>query len=264
MHGLTEDELDMRFADVMTNTTILTEEGKLGIGGILWLEKFAHIQEELGFRGKGFPIPGNLGARLNIPKAKSSALGAAVRKQIGGSIPTSFTLFKYGKREHLRRVYEEGRLRLSPASHYRDPSLNAAVADDELSFEKIRGKVRTRYTQKADYYCFCSSWLHGERLISDFDATAVLVVTDPHEFFVRLASALNEVTFEILFNRVTYVDPLLLDDHEISDLRFVKHMRFAYQMEHRWVAMPANPMKRLDKVELVLGSLKDISVLHGS
>lgn len=262
MHGLTDAEVELRFADVMTNQLILTEEGKIGIVGTLWLEKFTHLDEELKVRGKGFPHPARLDGRLGVPKPGVSALSEMVRKQVGGAVPSKFMLFKYGKREHLEPLHREGQLRLCPASFYSDPSLNLAVADSELSFEKIRGTVRTRYIQRRDFYCFCTSWLHSHRLVADFDATAVLVVTNPHDFFLRLARALNEPTFEIHFNRVKYVDPLLLDDHEIADLRFLKHMRFTYQTEHRWVATPPAGSTSIGVRNLSLGSLEDISVLH--
>lgn len=264
MRGLSDAEVDLRFADVMTNSTILTDEGKIGIGNILWMEKFTHVMEELAYRGKGLPPANTLGSRLLTPPATKSELGASVRGQVGGPVPTTFMLFKYGKLERLRSMHLEGHLRLAPASSYNDPSLNAAIADSELTFEKVRGATRTRYKQKSDFYCFCSSWLHGERLIYDFGATGVLVITDPHAFFLRLATALNRTTYDIRFNRVTYVDPLLLDDKELSDLRFVKHMRFAYQTEHRWVATPPKAVERLEPVNVCLGSLEDISVLHGA
>ena len=264
MSGLNDGELDLRFADVMTNSTILKDEGKIGIGQILWMEKFAHLQEELGSRGRELPPADSLGTRLITPPAEKSALGESVRKQVGGPVPSAFTLFKYGNLQHLKSLHFGGHLRLFPASHYNDPSLNAAVADSELTFEKIRGSTRTRYRQKSDFYCFCSSWLHRERLIFDFSATAVLVVTDPLEFFLRLATALNRTSFDVRFNGVTYVDPLLLEDKDLTDLRFVKHMRFAYQTEHRWVATPPKPMGRLEVVQICLGPLTDISVLHGA
>jgi hypothetical protein len=248
----------------MTNSTILTEEGKIGIGNILWMEKFTHQMEELAFRGKAFPPASTLGSRLITPPAKKSELGESVRRQVGGSVPKSFMLFKYGNIAHLRDLHLHGHLRVCPASYYDDPSLNPAVADSELTFEKIRGTERTRYRQKSDFYVFCSSWLHGERLIHDFNATGVLLITDPAEFFLRLATALNRTTFDIRFNRVSYIDPLLLDDKDLTDLRFVKHMRFAYQMEHRWVATPPDHEEALQPVSVSLGSLTDISVLHGA
>jgi hypothetical protein len=43
-------------------------------------------------------------------------------------------IIKYGRREHMTDLVERGRLRLTPASNYDDPSLNPAIRDAELEF----------------------------------------------------------------------------------------------------------------------------------
>jgi len=262
MRGLSERELDLRFADIVTNQVLLTAEGKIGLTGIEWMEKFTHVQEELGMRGLGLPDAPSLGNRLAVPKAITSGLDAKVRARFANGVSDHFVLFKYGKVEHLDGLLKRGELRLSPASKYDDPSLNVAVADDERHFEKIDGHSRTHYVHEGDFYCFCSSWIHGDRLISDFEATAVLVVDKPHEFFVRLATALDRKSYRIRFDRVEYVDPLLLGDHDVPELVFTKHMRFAYQFEHRWVAQPSRTDEKLAIVELRLGSIEDIAEIY--
>jgi len=262
MRGLSERELDLRFADIFTNQMLLTAEGKIGISGIQWLEKFTHVQEELGLRGLGLPDAPSLGNRLVVPGALASGLGAKVRARFPKGVPDHFVLFKYGKLEHLEGLLKRGELRLSPASRYDDPSRNVAVADDELHFEKIDGHSRAHYVYEGDFYCFCSSWIHSDRLISDFEATAVLVVDKPDELFVRLATALDRKSYRIRFNRVKYVDPLLLGDHDVPELVFTKHMRFAYQFEHRWVAQPPRADERLKRVDLNVGCIEDIAELY--
>ena len=137
-----------------------------------------------------------------------------------------------------------------------------AIADDELRFEKIDGHSRTEYRHRGDYYCFCSSWLHSDRLLADFEATAILLVREPHEFFLRLATSLNRTTYRIRFNKVSYFDPLLLGSDHVTDLAFTKHMRFAYQSEHRWVAAPPSKMEALKRVDLEMGSIEDIADLY--
>jgi hypothetical protein len=44
-------------------------------------------------------------------------------------------LVKYGLREYLEPALREGRIRVSPASRYADPSLNPAIRDNELVAE---------------------------------------------------------------------------------------------------------------------------------
>lgn len=262
MRGLSDKEIDQRFADVITNQTILTEEGKIGIVGIEWLEKLTHLDAELGMRGRGWPDSQTLGNRLATPQAVPSKLGAKIRARCTRGIPNQFSIFKYGKREHLQKLLCDGRLRLSPASIYNDSSLNVAIADDELRFEKIDGFKRTGYKYRGDYYCFCSSWLHSDRLIADFQATAVLFIHEPQEFFLRLTTALNRTGYTIRFNRILYFDPLLLGPDHVTDMPFTKHMRFAYQSEHRWVAVPSSGMESLTTVQLEMGCIEDIAELY--
>lgn len=263
MNGLSDSELDDRFADILTNQIVLTHEGKIGIGGIEWMEKGTHVHLELQHRGLGLPAHEFIADRAIIPDRSSIALGSRIRKVYPNGIPKSFTLFKYDKSKYLKPLLKSGELRLMPASSYDDPSLNVAVSDRELQFEKINYTQRVRYTSNFDFYCFCSSWLHSDRLISDFDADCVLVVKNPEEFFIRLATALDETDFKIDINKVTYIDPLRLGDRDVTHLAFAKHMRFAYQFEHRFVAMPTTDTK-LDQRNLQLGPLENICELYES
>jgi hypothetical protein len=260
MRGLSDEELDHRFADIFSNTTILTQEGKHGIGNIEWMEKFTHVMEELTFRRRGFPPHDTIKERFAIPKPSMPALGPMIREKYPNGIPSEFTLFKYGKRKYLQPLLEAGTLRLAPASSYADPSLNVAVGDRELEFEKIVGHERFRYLSE-NFYCYCTAWLHSDRLIHDFEADSVLAIKNPREFFTRIATALDERDYTIYVNRVTYVDPLLMGQaNHITDLAMVKHLRFAYQFEHRFVAKPPSP-RPLDTRFLTLGPLADIAEL---
>lgn len=261
MLGLTDSELDHRFADVLTNITVMNNEGKIGPAGSEWMERFSHLQLEFHSRGLRLPPREVIENRAAIPDGSSVMLGRKVRSVYPDGIPTSFTLFKYGKHKYLRPLMEKGELRLMPASSYDDSSLNLAVSDRELEFEKINYHERIRYKSRFDFYCFCSSWLHSDRLIADFDADCVLAITNPHEFFLRLATALDEQNFQIDFNKVTYVDPLLLGEHHVSRLGYVKHMRFAYQFEHRFVAMQQKD-EPIAQRDLNLGSIVDICDIY--
>jgi len=261
MEAISDAELDLRFADVFTNQLLLCAHGKIGIGAGLWTEKFAHLQAEYSIRGRDFPNAAEIERRLIVPSQASSALSERLKQDYPNGVPPAFTLFKYGKKEHLAPLIDKGSLRLMPASSYEDPSLNPATEDSELHFEKIWKGERTRYRSQFDYYCFCSSFLHLDRLIADFGADSILVVRDPWGFFRRIAETLNETSFQIYFKAVSYLDPLLLDEAEVADVAVVKHMRFAYQFEHRFVAMPTAETP-LEPRHLELGSLHDIATLY--
>lgn len=264
MVGLTNDELDLRFADVLSNSITLTQQGKLSPSSIEWTEAFTHLLQEYALRGLGLPAEKNdvLERRFCIPKPGTPALGAKIRAVFRKGIPEKFTLFKYGKREHLEPLLHDGSLRLCPGSYYSDPSLNVAITDTELELEKIVGHDRLVYRTDVDFYCFCSALIHHDRYVGDFDADSVLVVRDPHEFFVRLATALDEPDFDQYFQAVMYIDPLLLGAKtHITDLALVKHMRFAYQHEHRFIAKP-RAKRKLEVRQLTLGQLDDIADIY--
>jgi hypothetical protein len=53
--------------------------------------------------------------------------------------PSGFA--KFGKKEHIRRAFEEGVLRVAPASGFNDPSLNQAQKDDELQHWVVTRKT---------------------------------------------------------------------------------------------------------------------------
>lgn len=265
LEGLSDDELALRFTDCLSNQLILVDEGKIGASGIDWLQQTEHVLQEYSIRGRGFP-PGQPDFRRFRTSAPCYGrdLAKAIRKDYPGGTPKWFALFKYGQRKYLRPFVHEGFLRLMPASKYNEVSLTSSIADCSLGGEQIDGATRTRYRAKSDYYCYSSAWLHSDRLIGDFAADCVVAITDPHEFFVRLSVALNDTGLEMDFDCVRYVDPLFLAGCVFLDPAFTKHMRFAYQFEHRVVVYPQNTETRLDVQYLRLGSLNDIARFYGA
>lgn len=262
MIGLGDYELACRFGDIMTNQIILTEDGKLGIIAD-FLEKGTHVLEEYELRNIGLPQTQVMGKRFQIPTpVKDDPLIRKIKADYPKGIPQNFTLFKYGKLKYLEDFIDKGHFRIQPASAYDDPSLNPAIEDRELTFEKIEGHVRTEFTSKSDFYCFCSSYIHKDRLIEDFNADCVVVIIDPYAFFTRMAQALNEQEYYISFNKVTYLDPLLLKGIRIKNLAYAKHLRFTYQFEHRFVAYPKLSIEKLETRYLNVGSLNDIATIY--
>jgi len=258
MAPLSDSELDVRFGDITSNVANLTDSGLIGFQTD-WMEPLTHVFEEFTLRGLGIPAATSINDSLRIPKATNPYLCQKVRSIFPKGYPDRFTLLKYGKGEFLEPLYRTGKLRLAPASKYADPSLNLAIKDDELNFLKILSSGRIQYKSKSDFYCFCSSWIHSNRLVSDFDVDTVLIIHDPHEFFRRLMTAFNGSPKKVLFNKVTYVDPLRLGNQHIESIAFTKHFRFIYQFEHRLVIWPSNQNEALDYEYLDMGSLTDIA-----
>ena len=264
METLSIEELDCRFGDVVSNTTTLDDEGKLAFGtSHEWLESLTHVFFEYRLRGIGVPPADKIQNNLLVPKREGLELSLDVKKQFAKGYPTEFTLFKYGRLNHLELLLNEGKMRLFPASSYSDPSLNPSVQDDELNFTKIIKNKRIRYTSDTDFYCFCSAWLPNNRLVADFEADCIVVIHKPHEFFLRLRSSFRNKDWIASFNKVTYIDPLLMGENDhIESIAFTKHFRYAYQFEHRFIMYPPSYEKKLEYVDLELGSINDIAKIY--
>ncbi|MBK8008527.1 MAG: hypothetical protein IPK23_08885 [Rhizobiales bacterium] len=113
---------------------------------------------------------------------------------------TAGCLLKFGKKEHIQRTLEEGRLKVSLASTFNDGSLNAAQRDDELQHWSVTPNKRLHFRlygldskneevelpvtfkeyfeglQVVDFYVWCCSADYNARLFESFKADAVLVI----------------------------------------------------------------------------------------
>src|SRR5205085_8475920 len=113
---------------------------------------------------------------------------------------------KYGRSQFLTETLKKGILRISPASSYKDPSLNYAQQDDELEVAllglpsevkieaidektgKSKGRIEpignVKFMMRAptNYYACCLSLTFNQRLFGDFQADCALIIKDPKEF----------------------------------------------------------------------------------
>lgn len=238
----------------------------------------------------------------NDPRRKKIKLHHDIRAKPGyaesvpwGRIPkfdTSQGLFKFDKRKHLRRTYDEGVIRVSPAASYADASLNPARADanegrlvlrpSKRGFPIVvtsphRGTILDTAAEREDqiaielggelpFYVWCCSDSYEPRLFVDFQADACLVIRDHEAFARRLNAALLErhPGMPLMQARaVRYYDPLCPDD-SLQDMfstplawAFFKDWRYTYQAEFRFV-WPERRGDKLEQVEVTLGPLHDI------
>jgi hypothetical protein len=215
-----EQELAERLRYIVENMTVLTREGKAGVlapepHGKHWYPLFEHALEE--YRQRNLPPPANFLKNAQVPDPSHSisaqALAAVRRASLA---PDETYLVKLGKRDHMSAFYRDGKLRIAPAGIYNDPSLNAAICDDELSLssfglqsevliEAFDPKTGTRkfasdpignvtYTSrsKTDYYVFCMATLLDARLFGDFGYDSCVVIRDSAQFERRLSEAVAQ------------------------------------------------------------------------
>jgi hypothetical protein len=138
LKALTQLELNRRLRDLIRNVVILTSDAKIGLPplnpiGIEWMALITHIAEEL--RLTYGPWPAGLTGEANREEKFPDFAGALAQKAATAlaarGLMSREVFLRYGKPEYMTMLFEEGRLRVQPASEYAKPDHNGAVRDDE-------------------------------------------------------------------------------------------------------------------------------------
>lgn len=193
-------------------------------------------------------------------------------------------LIRFGAKKYMRELYESGGLLFQEASTFSQAE-NLSVRDDELTLLMKRYVPRDELKlvpgapdpdaisergvglnfsiSCPDFLVLCMTDTVNFRLISDWDAEAVVVIHDPAEFAKRLRIAsegvINKSGSDVLeFGKLRYIDPYF--PLENPDVPFCKHYKFAYQREFRFVARGINKLGFPER-KIEIGSIKDIADL---
>ena len=271
------------------NMTVLSHDGKVGLHGVdqmghYWMEKWTHLLEEYVIRYGPYPNGFIRGSLKNapivnptypeIPKSKSAI------DSIGGI--QNGSLYKFGKSEHLTKMFYNGVIRITPASYYSDPSLNKAIQDDELSFtiskratdfvikDKLGNKIPTfgdvkfQLTSPTNYFVHCFSSNYTFREYDDFEADTCIVINKPRKLFQKMMKAVKKVKpqFQGFSSPVKYLDPLTCSPDNI-DIFFAKHFNYSYQNEVRTIWLPDEPVNELEPFFINVGEMKQYAkIIH--
>lgn len=292
LEHVSEEDLGQRLRDIVNNSIILTEKGQAAPrspaeGGGYWMMKLTHIREEYLLRGHDYPdnvLKGITLPKFTYPEPPKSAIAIKGKDFIRGKY-----LIKYGKFEHLSKIFEEGVLRIAPASSYKDPSLNYAIGDDERTvityglpkevkmtvIDHKTGEEKgtliptsniTYYSEcKTDYYVFCLSMVYDHRLFEDFDkADCCIIINKPSDLLRRIESISSQVLsgWKMFNMPVTYLDPFNAQEEEHIPF-FTKNFKYAYQFEYRLAWLPPDPSfnEKMNYLFFNIGSIKDIAEL---
>ena len=289
LQDVSNEELDQRLRDVSLNLSRINEIGQLSIDTSpahldLWSKLITHVFMEYGMRDG---IPDGVMNESGIPYVTHPEAPDGFKILSGDEMPTSNYLVKLGQKEYMHELFHNGRIRISPASFYADPSLNPAIQDEELSFNSIALKSETNITSidqdgkpgqsleplgnitithsAKNYYVYCMTKKYDFRLIDDFGANSMVLITDPKEFGVKFMKAVQDLygdEYQYLWIPVYYADPFNVDK-DLFSIYFAKHFRFSYQNEYRFLMIPKTEEDiPLDPFFIELGSLQDIAKLY--
>jgi hypothetical protein len=243
------------------------------------LKLLVHVLREQGDRA-GDPsisfdegkVRGAASASYQPPKLTTPFVGS----------PSGFA--KFGKRVHIRRAFDEGVLRVAPASGFNDPSLNAAQRDDELQHwtvtpnEQLMMRVIGRDNNGneveipvekrelfrgmtvSDFYVWCCGYGYDCRLFHEFEADAVIVIRDMDAFRSRFSVAMQKALpgWTSKDGPLSYYDPYTIRREQLTPI-FSKNIRYLHQNEYRFAWSAPDGAKAAGPLFPVLGPLADIA-----
>lgn len=290
MEYLNIEELQQRAKDIYLNILILTPEAKLGLvplsdRGAYWGTLFTHILEEFKLRFGLYPAGFSNGFMkdVKIPDPTSPIALKAAEVVNCHNLQSGTYLTKFGKRCHIQDALKRGAIRISPASIYDDSSFNPAIKDKELELSiqmhpstvdltitdkktmkptSINPIGNIKITQKSltNYYVYCMTSTLVPRLFLDFEKDeydTCLIITKPKFFLNSLLGAFAKILpdWKGVGISVSYVDPLNTKESDLN-VFYGKHFRYAYQKEYRIIWLPPNSAKKIDHIDIELGSLQ--------
>jgi hypothetical protein len=285
-----QNYLSDRFIDHYHNCSRLTSGGQIaphyefskddGLLGPL----FSHLNIEFSIRGG---VPEETFKRANNELDKYFHAEIATGVQMFRSYPEKLenVIAKFGQKQHLVALLNNGDLRLTPANYYKRGSLLKAMRDLETEREfhipqfgaALSGKNSiqvgdfdwkiqdgfAKIVKKCPEYLLWSACLDiDRRMPDDFGANAALVIRDPNEFTARLARIVKGTWPDdpIWFGPVNYFDPCSVVHHKTRPEQ-IKHFSFYYQREWRFCAFPREGKMPEEPILVSVGALNDIAEL---
>jgi hypothetical protein len=289
---LTRAELNKRIRDIFLNLLLVTEDGKVGMlpinqTGIMWMEKWTHMLEEMVIRYGPFPsgFERDVLHSEPFPNFASELATAAARRMKSLKLKPGRPQIKLGKRKYMQALYFEGKLRIQPASFFQAPNHNGAIRDDELTIgistslnrdqvlkivanpqdvpsELLDQRMDLELQHRSDFWLYCVTKSVNPRLFVDFEADSCVIIRNPEEFQKRLyeAALTTMPDVEVYTGDAIYFDPLL-PSKGIPFIPLTKPFGYSYQNEFRYCWQPKQPIAKLSYIDLQLGDLRDISEL---
>ena len=124
--------LNQRLQDISVNIMVLKASGRTGLStDENWYRLMQHVIEELLMRGQP-PNEQNLDPRvLQAMPFKDGHLCRKAAEVVEARDTSHEVIVKYGKYNHMKDLYDRGKVRINPATTYENFNHNQAVRDDE-------------------------------------------------------------------------------------------------------------------------------------
>lgn len=202
-----------------------------------------------------------------------------------------FLLYRRGRPEHIKALYEKGELYINTIDFIRkcdgnwersDPEdsilernylgegtvrfcdVGKDIDEDGVSMPAINMVIRTDHAHKGNIYCLSgvySEHITGDRKDTDFCTNtfgeALIVITNPREFINRVKNALLKDGYcNAEFNKVNYYP----DNYSGTVGFFKKHERFRHQNEYRIYIQNTNN----EPIKIQIGSMHDIARIQNN
>ena len=288
--GASTERLAERFVSVFMNTVEIGADGRITPRAVtepdtFWVP-FTHLLEEYGSRNSGIPDEVGRAAQASVVKYVKDGKSVGMEMFKGYSQPDRPVVVKYGQRQHLEAMRNDGLLRLSNAAAYSHVDLNDAIRDDETSRmfflptfrDRLAGKTYTEFQGHKipfndddlaiplvidDYYLFSLCDRIHHRMPTDFQSDAALVIRDPPRFIQALSAAFlkTHANWIAMDGPVTYYDPYR-DYGKFRIPEMAKHFGYAYQREVRVAFRPRIPVADpLQPLFLNIGPMTDYADL---
>lgn len=202
-----------------------------------------------------------------------------------------YLLYRRGKNEHIKSLYENGEIYINTIDFIRkcDDNLERSDLDDGIMIRDYIGKVKIKFcnigqdiekydqningencirtfdsVQKGNIYCLSGIYtkhITGKRENLEFNTLSfgesLIVIHNPQEFINRLIKGLKDNGFEnIQYKQIEYYP----NNYSGSIGFFKKNEIFSPQNEFRFFI----PNEKNELIKILIGSIKDISSVENN
>ncbi len=233
---------------------------------------------------------------LSSPTVENESLPIQIKSALKDRLkqmPGGFTIYKYGKRDHMENFIKNGQVSFAIAETYKDSVLTVGQQDDEIhrkynpdsenhailvgsDFQTLKNvfNINVNFPLKGrdggdlKYYMWCASTKNNKELLSEFAAECCVMIKDAREFFRRLeyiCRAAHPTTesqhgCDFYGREIIYCDNNTIPpSSETIDLIFIKDSKYEPQKEFRLIFL-IDPAKSLDpRIYFDIGNIEDIA-----